>query len=751
MLIAAYSPGYSRYETKPLLHPVHIGVLAEQGTKQCKNRWESTMKYLADVTGNTTKLLCLNSSELPVAVANSDVDFTITNPALYVALEYRHGASRIATLKYKRSNKGYTVFGGVIFRRADRTDIADLDDLKGKKFMAVAENSFGGWIVAWRHLTEHQINPHKDFQNLLFGGSHDSVVFAVRDGLVDAGTVRTDTLERLALLGKINMSDYRILSGANGVDYQDFPFLKSTTLYPEWPFAKMRQTDETQAKQFGLALLSMTAENQAAQDSQSIGWTSPSDYYAVHECLKILQQAPYGSVDDINLPQYHKQYQIWILLIGGLVVYIFWLNRRFHSTMEQLECQHKQREQVVTDLNEFKITLDNINDCVFMFVPDTLKYLYGNEGAQIKVGYTQEELKELTPVDLMPEFSEEQFRTKIAPLLDEPMLSTTFSTHHQPKIGPPIPVEIFLQFVKEKGRQGRFVAIVRDISQRLQEQLEKEQLLAKLLNEQKMASVGQMAAGIAHEINTPIQYIGNNIAFLNEAHADIFTLIATYEDILKIAKARGFLTEEIIHADKALAESDWDYLKEEIPLAIAQSSTGVEQVSTIVLAMKEFAHPGTKDKQKVDLNKLIETTTILSRNEWKYAAELELKLDPSLPMVSCQGNEISQVLLNVIINGAHAIVDKNGGGADGEKGLISIATGQHDQQVEIKVKDSGIGIPEELVHRIFDPFFTTKEVGKGTGQGLAIAHNIITNKHCGTLEVETSQHEGTTVFIRIPR
>jgi signal transduction histidine kinase len=194
---------------------------------------------------------------------------------------------------------------------------------------------------------------------------------------------------------------------------------------------------------------------------------------------------------------------------------------------------------------------------------------------------------------------------------------------------------------------------------------------------------------------------------------------------------------------------DPEYLCDEIPKAVAQSLEGIERVATIVRAMKEFSHPGVDDMHAIDLNRAVESTATVCRNEWKYVAELELELDANLPPVQCLAGEVNQVVLNMIVNAAHAIGDVVGDGARG-KGRITIRTRAVAEQVEIEVEDTGKGMPENVRSRVFDPFFTTKGVGKGTGQGLSIAHNVIIKKHSGTIEVHSEEGVGTRFVIRIP-
>jgi signal transduction histidine kinase len=194
---------------------------------------------------------------------------------------------------------------------------------------------------------------------------------------------------------------------------------------------------------------------------------------------------------------------------------------------------------------------------------------------------------------------------------------------------------------------------------------------------------------------------------------------------------------------------DAAYLLEEIPKAIDQTLEGVTRVSTLVSAMKEFSHPGTKEKVSLDLNHAIECTITVARNEWRYVADMETDFDPSLPLVPCQPGEFNQVILNLIVNAAHAIADVVQKGGP-EKGIIKVQTKNYPEWVEIRIQDTGSGIPRNVQMRVFEPFFTTKEIGKGTGQGLAIARSVVVDKHGGSIHFETEEGKGTSFIIRLP-
>jgi len=278
---------------------------------------------------------------------------------------------------------------------------------------------------------------------------------------------------------------------------------------------------------------------------------------------------------------------------------------------------------------------------------------------------------------------------------------------------------------------------------------ERNLLREQLHQAQKLESVGQLAAGIAHEINTPIQYVGDNLQFLKDSFEDLKNLLTAYERMFREVKSNALNSESIQDVETAVRLSDAGYLLEEIPKAVEQSAEGIAHVSSLVSAMKEFSHPGTKEKIPLDLNHAIDCTITVARNEWKYVADLETDFDLSLPLIPCLPGEFNQVVLNLIVNAAHSIGDviKTGGA---EKGKIVVQTKNCLDCAEIRIQDTGAGIPENVRARIFDPFFTTKEIGKGTGQGLAIARSVIVDKHGGSIHFETEEGKGTTFIVRLP-
>lgn len=301
------------------------------------------------------------------------------------------------------------------------------------------------------------------------------------------------------------------------------------------------------------------------------------------------------------------------------------------------------------------------------------------------------------------------------------------------------------QILDEEGRPYRVTGVCSDITE--QKQLEEE-----LRRANRIEAIGHLAAGVAHEINTPIQYIGDNVRFLNDSYTDVRLALDAYRSVFEEAASGGFVApERIAEVAATLQAADVEYLLDEAPRATAQALDGVERVAEIVRAMKEFSHPGSGQKVPTDLNQAIRSTTTVARNEWKYVAELVTNLDESLPPVACLPGELNQAILNLVVNAAHAIADRQQADRTDQLGFITVSTAAAGDYVEIRVSDTGTGIPNQIRGQVFDPFFTTKEVGRGTGQGLTFVHSIVVDKHGGTVGFETEPGIGTTFIVRLPQ
>jgi len=347
------------------LQEVRIGLLAKRGSEIDVQLWAPTADYLtARLPGHRFQIVPLDFTEIHHAVREARIDFVLANSAFYVELEKLHGVSRIATLINRNlPNQQTTTFGGVIFCRADRNDIHHIGDLRDRRFMAVEPRSFGGWIACWRELHRMDIDPLRFFAALEYGNTHDAVVLAVKNGTVDAGTVRTDTLERMAESGSLRLDEFRIL---NEQHLQGFPFKLSTALYPEWPMAALKTTSADLARLVASALLAMESDDPAARASKSAGWTVPLNYQPVHDCLLDLRIGPYADFGQFTLVDVLRRYwrQVGLLVfaltaVTGTSLYILRLNRRLRQKkMEVDELNITLEARVVERTSQINTLLD---------------------------------------------------------------------------------------------------------------------------------------------------------------------------------------------------------------------------------------------------------------------------------------------------------------------------------------------------------------------------------------------------------
>lgn len=333
---------------------IEIGVLAHM--EESVNMWAPTAAYLTKAIPEYSFVIVpLDNSTIGPAVERGDVDFVITNPGSYIGMESRHGVTRVLTLRNLRQGKPYTQYGAVLFTRDDRRDIQELGDIKGKSFMAVDKDAFGGFLMGWLEFKKIGIDPFRHFSELKFVGlPQEKIVQAVLKGEVDAGMARTDTLERMADAGKIDLKQLRVL---NRQQASGFPFVLSTRLYPEWPFAKVRHTPDELAQKVAVALLSLPPDHPAAKASKSAGWTVPLDYTPVHELYKELRVGPYKDYGKVTLADVLKLYWYWLALVFGVILllglntgYILRLNRVLKQSQARLlEITHQLEQLAILD------------------------------------------------------------------------------------------------------------------------------------------------------------------------------------------------------------------------------------------------------------------------------------------------------------------------------------------------------------------------------------------------------------------
>jgi len=415
-----------------------------------------------------------------------------------------------------------------------------------------------------------------------------------------------------------------------------------------------------------------------------------------------------------------------IILLSALWVTI--LRRRVNERTKTLRASEERYRELFENASDLVYTTDL-----------ELRFTSLNRAGEEILGFTQAEAIQMSALQLVPPQQRQQVERVVQRALageSIPKLELEVTA----KDGRRVILEVSPRLIYRDGKPVGVQGIARDITGRQEAEMELRQA-------QKLESVGRLASGIAHEINTPIQFVGDNVRFLQDSLGCLQATLLKYQE-LRDAAASGTVTAGLLaEIRQAEDESDCAFLREEIPKALNQSLEGVTRVATIVRAMKEFAHPESKDMAAADLNKALLSTLTVARNELKYVADVETDLG-DLPLVVCNVGDINQVMLNLLVNAAHAVGDVMK--ETGKKGRISVHTQVDGSMALIAIADTGGGIPEGIRNRIFDPFFTTKEVGRGTGQGLPIARSVVVDRHKGTLTYESEAGKGSTFYVRLP-
>jgi PAS domain S-box-containing protein len=417
-----------------------------------------------------------------------------------------------------------------------------------------------------------------------------------------------------------------------------------------------------------------------------------------------------------------------VFIIVAITIFVAIVDKRMQATESLLQASVTREQDIVENLADGLIVIDQDG------MIDSVNFM----GLKM-FDYEQLSLQNCRITQLMPSFDFLQ--------LSSSMNSSEESAHTIVMDGVKrdeqyFPVEVnFSAKAMQVGGKSLFHCVVRDISRRVQ--LEEQLQQAK-----KLESIGQLAAGIAHEINTPTQYVSDNTTFIKDASQTCLSIIASAQLIIDSNNDKD--KQENIEKLRALMKAgDIDFISNEIPLAIDQSLEGLQRISKIVGAMKSFSHSSNNAMQQVDIAAAIESTAIVARGEWRYVAELKMTFDDLLPLVTCFRDQINQVVLNFIVNAAHAIQSifcESGH----PLGLISSSATQEHDNLVISIADNGIGMSKEVQQRIFDPFFTTKGVGKGTGQGLSLAYHVIVETHKGQILVDSTPDVHTTFKIILP-
>lgn len=398
----------------------------------------------------------------------------------------------------------------------------------------------------------------------------------------------------------------------------------------------------------------------------------------------------------------------------------------------QLTMANQEIHQILTTISSIFICLDQ-NMLVKRWNPAAEKYF----------GLSQDQVVGRPIADLAIEWDIQKITKRLArcAALEQPVAIDDINYRQQNN--QPGLLGMTAHPIMDTGKPQGVLLLGADITHR-------KVMQAQLAQTQKLESIGQLASGIAHEINTPTQYIGDNLLFLQESFHDLQQYAEECRKVCIKAGKQQSQQDALLRLHQMEDEIDYAFLQKEMPNALNQSLEGIWQVADIVRSMKEFSHPGSKDKSLININKGLKNTITVSKNTWKHQADLQTDFDPDIPNIWAFSNGLNQAFLNIIINASQAISQMRKEHDIAEKGKITIKTWTDKKHVFIRISDTGPGIPYEIQEYIFDPFFTTKEVGQGTGQGLYLTHQIITDEHAGSITVHSEPGKGTAFEICLP-
>lgn len=693
------------------IRDVTVGVLAFRGAQHALDRWGPTIDYLnEDIPGLQFEIRPLSLTDLRAAVANNELDFVLTNPGHYVKLEAAFGITRIVTLQNLRAGKPYTQFGAVIFSRADRRDIRGLKDLRGKSFMAVSPEAFGGFQMAWRELKALEIDPFKDFSRLEFNGfPQDKIVYAVRDGSVDAGTVRTDLLERMAAKGLIKLDDFRIL---HPLTNEGFPFRHSTSLYPEWPLAKTSRIPDELAQEVAVALLTMLPSNRAALHGNYAGWTVPLDYSTIHSLFRELGIGPYDNLYSLN--DITKQYGSWAILGGAVVLglalvllHISRLNRELKKSSASLQSETNQNRRMQHELLKLTSALEQTADTVM--ITDKFGVIeYVNPAFETVTGFSTKEAVGKQSSLLKSGEHDSSFYLNMWETIARGGVFCDLFVNKR-KDGTLVYEEKTITPLKnDNGEIEHYISTGKDVTEKRMAEQSSRQHQDHLAHVSRVSMMGEMASSIAHELNQPLAAIANY--------------------------AQGCVRR--LSGD--------DYKIGQIIAALENISQQSTRSGEIIRRLRSFVSKGEPKRSKEDINQIVQNAASLAYFEArKKGVILRLNLGENLPPVNADVIQIEQVVLNLVRNAIEAMAKNLW-----NKRELRIHTWCHDDnQIEVAVWDTGHGLLPEDQRRLFNAFFTTKR--EGMGMGLSISRSII-EAHGGSLTAKNNNGQGATFRFTLP-
>jgi signal transduction histidine kinase/ABC-type phosphate/phosphonate transport system substrate-binding protein len=760
---------------------VRIGVLAHRGKQEAMERWSPTADYLSErITDHRFEIVPVNLEEMPKAIQEGYIHFTLTNPGNYVSLETSHGVSRIATMQTREGEQTRVRYGAVIIARADRTDITELADLKGKSFMVVSQEAFGGFQMAWRELKEHGIDPFTDIRELRFAGfPQDKIIMAVHRGEIDAATVRAETLVRMIESGKVAEGEFCIL---NPQSLDNTPFPLSTRLYPEWPFAMTKNAPRELATRVAQALLSMPADHPATQAARMAGWTVPLDYSPVHDLMQTLQVGPYEVLRQASFLGMVKRYAWWFVgfgvLLGFLVLlngYISNTNHKLKETERSLRREIREREKSQAKLARYRDTLEE------QVATRTEDLKTTNEGLE----KSRVALRALVRITSAPELSHDERMSCLLETgrkyFDLPVAVLSSAERNEqgichcktsgeasliPKNPGPLSTQGAHRLIELHGEP----LDVPDLSAATtscpdcQVQGLQNYLGTAVLVEGRVHCTLEFAGTRARKqhlskwdlelLKVMAQWIGDEMerqiaSESQQRHRSELARVSRMSTIGEMAASLAHelnqpLTGAINYSSgclRLLREGTTDTGK--IVEGMERAIEGATLAANIIRNIRQFVQKDSAERTLVDLNKAVSNITALVMMEARrHDVGIELDLDKKLPPVLGNMIQLEQVILNFIRNSIDSMDMTE---TDGRQ--LRITTRRNGKTVQLIAADTGQGVPEEALPKIFDAFYSTKPDGMGIG--LSISRSIV-ESHDGSIFARTLAGGGAEFSFELP-